>query len=198
MNLMQHESFRRDVARALAGHNFELTDDGRIYVPRAKAYLGGVFTHAVNGADRQVDPNLLPAAALIDVLGVYFKGSTQRTAFYLAPFSGSADPTGSLTGATFPATQTEFTNYSENARQVWTPPAGALASPAIDNSAAPGVFTVSSDAQTVWGFGLLTTAAKGDTNGLLVACSKFTNARTGLMTGDKLSVQYSFTATDAG
>lgn len=197
MNLMQHESFRRDVARALAGHRFDLADDGRIYVPAAKAYLGGVFTHDVNGLDRRVDPNLLPAAALIDVLNVYFKSGTQRTNFYLAPFSGSADPTGSLTGANFAATQTEFTNYSETARQAWTPPAGTLASAAIDNSAAPAVLTISADAQTVTGFGMLTTPGKSDGTGLLVACSKFASARTGLNTSDKLNVQYSFTATSA-
>src|SRR5574337_2069474 len=154
MNLMQHESFRRDVARALAGHHFELADEGRLYVPAAKAYLGGVFTHDVNGADPRVDPNLLPTEALIDVLTVYFKGGTQRTNFYLAPFSGNVDPAGSLTGANFAATQTEFTNYGETARQGWTPPGAALASAAIDNSAAPGVFTVSAAAQTVWGCGL--------------------------------------------
>lgn len=197
MNLMQHESFRRDVARALAGHRFELAEDGRIYVPAAKAYLGGVFTHDVNGLDRRVDPNKLPSAALIDVLNVYFKSGTQRTAFYLAPFSGSADPADSLTGANFAATQIEFTNYSENARQAWTPPAGALASAAIDNSASPAVLTISADAQTVTGFGMLTTPGKSDGTGLLVACSKFANARSGLLTGDKLNVQYSFTATSA-
>lgn len=197
MNLMQHESFRRDVARALAGHRFELADQGRIYVPATKAYLGGVFTHDVNGVDRRVDPNLLPTAALIDVLTVYFKSGTQRTNFYLAPFSGNVVPAASLTGATFPATQTEFTNYNETARQAWTPPTGALGSAAIDNSAAIGTFTVSADTQTVWGFGLLTTPGKSDTTGLLVACSQFASARSGLMTGDKLNIQYSFTATSA-
>lgn len=197
MSLMQHESFRRDVARALAGHHFEMAEDGRIFVPGAKAYLGGVFQHDVNGADPRVDPNKLPTAALIDLLTVYFKSGTQRTAFYLAPFSGTADPADSLTGANFTATQTEFTNYSETGRQAWTPPSGALASAAIDNSAAVGVFTISADTQTVWGFGLLTTPGKSDTTGLLVACSKFGSARSGLMTGDKLNVQYSFTATDA-
>lgn len=198
MNLMQLKSFRRDVARAVAGHQFELADKGRIFVPKARAYLGGVFQHDVNGADRRVDPNLLPSEGLIDILKVYFKSGTQRTAFYLAPFSGNVDPTDSLDGATFTETQTEFTNYSESARQAWTPPTGALADASIDNSASPGVFTVNADTQTVWGFGLLTTQAKSDTNGILVACSKFAAARTGLMTGDKLNVQYSFTATDAG
>lgn len=197
MNLMQHESFRRDVARALAGHTFEMADEGRIFVPSAKAYLGGVFTHDVNGLDPRVDPNLLPSAALIDVLTAYFKGGTQHANFYLAPFSGNVDPVASLTGATFAATQTEFTDYSETARQAWTPPSGALASAAIDNSASPATLTISAADKTVWGFGLLTTPGKSDGTGLLVACSKFTSARSGLNTGDKLNVQYSFTATSA-
>jgi hypothetical protein len=196
-NLLQHESFRRGVRHALASHGFELADRGRLYVPRERAFVGGVFVTDVNGRDRRVDHNLLPTAALIDLLSVYFKQGTQRTGFYLAPFSGNVAPTAALTGANFTVTQGEFTNYSEPARQTWTPPAAALGAASIDNSAAPSTFTVSVDTQTVWGFGMLTTSVKSDTTGVLVACSKFTAARSGLMTGDKLNAQYSFAATSA-
>lgn len=191
-------NLQRDVARALASHHFELADDGRLYVPAAKAFIGGVFRHNVNGADERIDPNLLPTNGLIDILNVYFKQGAQRTAFYLAPFSGNVDPVATLTGANFTATQTEFNDYSEGTRPAWTPPAGALAAASIDNGASPGVCTISVANSTVWGFGLLTTPAKDDVTGLLVACSKFATARSGLQVGDKLNVEYTITATDAG
>jgi hypothetical protein len=196
-NLLQHESFRRGLRHALASHNFELDGTGKVYLPSERAFVGGVFITDVNGRDRRVDHNLLPSAGLIDLLSVYFKQGTQRTGFYLAPFSGNVAPTAALTGANFTATQTEFTAYNEAARPVWTPPAAALSSPSVGNSAAPASLTVNVANSTVWGYGLLTTSPKSDTTGLLVACAQFAAARSGLQVGDVLNTQYSLTATSA-
>lgn len=198
MNLMLNQAFRGDVARALASHNFEPTEDGRLYVPVAKAYLGGVFSHDVNGADSRMDPNLLPDAALIDILAVYFNGGTQRTGFYIAPFNGSSDPSASLTADNFAGTLSEFTDYSENSRQVWTPPTGSLSAASIDNSAAVATFSISAANSSVTGFAMLTAQPKSSTDGLAVAATKLASPRSGLGVTDKLNVQYAFTATDAG
>lgn len=189
---------QRDVARALASHKYDVVGDGRIFVPKADAFIGGVFRHSVNGEDLRIDPNLLPTAGLIDILSVCFKQGAQRTAFYLAPFSGNVAPAATLTGANFTGTQTEFTDYSEASRPAWTPPNGALATAAVDNSASPAVCTISVAGSTVWGFGLITTQPKEDGTGLLMACSKFAAARDNLQVGDKLNVDYSITASDAG
>lgn len=197
MNAMLNANLRRDVAAALARHKYELVGDGRILVPAAKTYIGGVFTSDVNGHGRQVDPNLLVSQGLIDILSVYFKNATQRTAFYIAPFSGNVTPTAALTGANFTATQSEFTNYSQSSRVQWTPPGGAIMSPSLDNSASVATFNVSADNQNVYGFGLITSAPKGDVTGTLVACALLGAARTGLMTGDTLNVTYGFSATSA-
>lgn len=192
-----NRNLQRDVARALASHKFDVVGDGRIFVPKADVFIGGVFRHDVNGQDERIDPNLLPTNGLIDILSVYFKQGAQRTAFYLAPFANNVAPVDTLTGANFTATQGEFTNYSEDARPAWTPPAAALASAAVDNSASPAVCTISVANSTVWGFGLLTTSPKSDTTGILVACSQFAAARSALQVGDKLNVDYSITATGA-
>lgn len=196
MNLMHNQAFRKDIARALASHSFELTEDGRIYVPGTKAFMGGVFSCDVNGLDSVMSPNLLPDAALIDILAVYFKGGTQRTAFYIAPFSGSGTPQAGLTAADFPGDLTEFTDYSETGRQVWTPPTGALSAASIDNSAAAATFSVNTANSTIAGFAMTTAQAKSATTGLIVAATKLAAPKTGLGTSDKVNTQYAFTATD--
>lgn len=180
----------------MQSHKFDLDASG-IFLPGASVSFGGVFIHTLNGKDRRVDPNLLPTNALIDILNVYFRGGTQRTAFYVAPFANNVAPTADLTGATFTATQGEFIAYNEAARPTWTPPAAAPASAVIDNSAAPATLTINAANSTIWGFGLLTSQPKSDTTGVLVAASQFATARSGLAVGDTLSLQYAFSAANA-
>lgn len=198
---MKHFSaaLRNDIARALRGHTYEVVEGGRVLIPNAKVYVGGVFEHNVNGLDACVDPNLMVSEGLINLLVVQFRNHAQNTAYYLAPFAGNVAPVGTLTAANFASTQTEFTNYSEATRPQWTPPGADPVTPAIDNSASPGVCTINAAAQTVWGFGLIAGAsAKSATTGVLIAATQFAAARSNLNSGDKLNVTYSITATDAG
>lgn len=184
-----------DIGRAIRDHKHERVGDGRIFIPGAKAFLSGVFTHDLNGRDRRVCPNVVVNEGLDEVLETFFTASAAPTAFYLAPFTGNVTPTGALTAANFASTLTEYTDYSEATRVVWTP--GAVASQAIDNSASAATFTVSVAGGTVWGFGMLTAAAKSATTGLCVAATKDTAARTGLAIGDTLNTTYGFSASDA-
>lgn len=188
---------RRQLAAALAGHQFEFTDDARIFVPKHKVMLGGVFTTDKNGGDKSIDPNLVVNEGLVDILVVYFQQGSQRTAFYMAPFSGNVAPANGLTAATFASTQTEFTNYSEASRVPWTPPAAPVTTPTVGNSASVATITVNADNQSVWGFGLLTAQAKGAVTGVLVAAAQFSKVKN-VDSGDKLNSTYSFTAADAG
>src|SRR5690348_7652949 len=112
-NMGLSHNLRRDLQRALCSHKYDVMGDGRILLPRAQAIIGGVFDVDVNGRDRILSPNLLATEGLVDILKIIFQLGTQRTAFYLAPFSGNVDPTAALTAANFAATQTEFVNYSE-------------------------------------------------------------------------------------
>ncbi|MDN5939335.1 MAG: hypothetical protein L0H83_11830 [Salinisphaera sp.] len=163
-------------------------------MPGAKAFVGGVFTSWLNDGPKRVAPNIVVNQALDSVLDSFFVGTTPPTAFYLAPFSGNVTPAATLTAATFASTLTEFTDYSESTRQVWTP--GAVASQAVDNSASVATFTVSVAGGTVWGFGMLTASAKSATTGLCVAATKDAESRTGLAIGDTLNVNYGFAASD--
>jgi hypothetical protein len=189
------KAYRAEIGRALANFRFERTDDGRIYLPDQKAYIGGVFEHSVNGGDRAIDANLMMFASLDDILNVYFKVSAQRTAFYLMPFSANANPTQDLLSSTFNSALTEFVNYTQSARPAWTP--GTEASQSVDNSGAPATFTIASGGGTVWGAAMTTSSTKGGSGGLLICASKFTAARN-LLATDVLSLQYTLTASDAG
>lgn len=188
---------RRQIAQALLAHKYEAMPGGQILLPDHKLALGGVFTSDVNGGDRSIDPNRVVTEGLVNLLVTFFQRGAQAAGFYLAPFSGNVAPAATLNAANFATTQTEFTAYSEAARVVWTPPVANVTTPTIDNSASVATFTVNADAQTVWGFGLLTASAKSATTGVLVAASQFSQAKA-VNTGDKLNTTYSFTASDAG
>ena len=71
-------ALRRDIQRALRGHTYEIVGDGRILLPKAKAFVGGVFEHNVNGLDPRVDPNLMVNEGLLDILLIYFDAHAQR------------------------------------------------------------------------------------------------------------------------
>jgi len=189
--VMQH---RAEFARALRNFRYERTPTGILF-PEQRMHVGGVFTHRVNGQDAAVDPNVFTYEGLDDLLNVYFHGSTQPTTFYIAPFSGDVSPAQSLTAATFTATQTEFTNYTESTRVVWNE--AAAASQSITNAANPARFTIGTGGGTIWGAALATASTKSATTGKLPACAKFSDSRV-LLAGDKLDIEYALTAADDG
>ena len=165
-----NKTLRNTIARALHLRRFERTDDGRIYMPDSKLFVGGSFRSDVNGDDVRLMNNLFTAEGLTYVLGTSFQAAAQITAFYLAPFSGDITPDGTLTGANFALRQTEFTNYNEATRVAWAPPTAAITTPEIDNSAAPATFTNNLANATVWGFALMSSQVKRDTTGKCIAC----------------------------
>jgi len=188
--LMKH---RTELSRALRNGHFERMDGGQLLFPKSGLIAGGSFRTRINGGDEQIDPNILVYTGLDDILAVYFAQSAQRTAFYIAPFSGNVSPAQSLTAATFPATMTEFTNYTESARPVWAK--DPEASQNIANATTPARFTAGTGGGTVWGAALTTASAKSATSGLLVCCAKFEASRP-LLAGDKLDIEYAISALD--
>lgn len=189
-------ALQHDLSRALRTHRYERAPGNRVYVPGARVFVGGAFAHTLNGADRRVIANDMCKEGLIDVMKVVFAQGSQRTAFYMAPFSGTTTPDpDTLTAANFASTQTEFTAYSQSARPTWTP--GTITTPQADNSGSPGLITISTADSTIWGFALLTASAKSATTGVLYCCAKDSAARDNLRAGDKLNTEYDIVATDA-
>lgn len=188
-----------ELARAIRNRRYEHTEDGRVLFPDQQLFVGGVFRTDVNGKDVRILPNVFTKEGLIYVLSTSFQGKAQTTAFYLAPFLGDVAPDGNaLTGANFAATQSEFTAYDEATRVPWVLPTDPITAASLDNSASVATFSINADNSTVWGFALLTAAAKSAVTGKCIACFKDATARDNLRNGDKLNIQYAITAADAG
>lgn len=178
--------------RAIRNKHYEETPNGVLF-PRMGAFVAGQYTTWVNDRDMQVDPNVVPAEGIAQIL----KSGLNGTPCYIAGFTQNVTPNGSLTAALFDTNLTEFTDYDESTRRAWTVPTDPV-SGAYSNSASPAVFTTSTGIVDldVYGAGLLTQAAKEATTGKLIAASKFSSKRT-LNAADKLTIQYDLSATSA-
>lgn len=195
-DLLRH---RMEFARAIDNHQYELTPQG-VHFPKQRVFVCGQFDTWVNGADHQVDPNVVPTEALNYLLKAGFKASGATSTWYIAPFLNNTTPLANLTAALFDSTLNEFTAYTEAARQAFTLPADPTAG-VFDNSAAPAVFTADNTVGTgagvdVYGAGILSVSTKEATGGVLACASKF-NAARNLKATDKLTIQYTISATSS-
>jgi hypothetical protein len=111
----------------------------------------------------------------------------------IAAFAADVTPPATLTAANFNSTLTEFTNYSEATRPVWTLD-GASTAQLLQNDASPALFTVAGGAQTaIYGAVLHTNNVKSGTNGVIIAGAKAPAAFTGLATGFEVKIKYRLT-----
>lgn len=197
---MSKSTLKRELNRAVANHRFEQTEDGGIFVPRAGLRLQGFFDLAVNDESPEVFPNMIVGQYLQSALEQLFGSTSKIGTYYLAPYAGNVSPATGWTAANFTSNSTEFTNYDETERQEWV--TGAVTEAAgvysIGNAASKAQFTIGAGGQTtIWGAGLLSTAAKSSTAGVLVAASKAASARDSLVDGDVITLGYTLTLTDA-
>lgn len=191
-----------DAARAIRNNKYDFSAERGLYIPGARAFIGGAFRTrvALGGAefgDPALDPNRVVTEGLIDILKVYFAGGTQKTAFYLAPYSGNVSPQASWTAANFAANATEFTGYTSATRVQWTPTTPTTAA-SVGNSANVSASTITLNATgNIYGMAMIAGAnAKGGTTGTLVAASPFANPRLNMASGDKLGIEYVLSAID--
>lgn len=118
------------------------------------------------------DKNRVVDQGLNHMLNAGVLGTGIISAWYIAPFAAAVTPAANLTAATFTATLTEFTNYTEPARPQWVQDAAATAL-VLENATAPALITVGSGPQTtIWGSGLLSASPKSSTAGTLLAAAR--------------------------
>lgn len=188
---------RHEFARAVANHQYEVTDQGILF-PKQKAFVGGMFHTWINGGDHQVDPNLIPTEGLNYLLSVAVKNSSPIAAWYVALFSGNYTPVAGITGETFASAATEFEDYDEVTRVEFVD--GTVSAGSVSNSASKANFTISTGvaAQNLYGAALLQDSAKGsgDVGDKILAISRFASTRVVNAT-DVLSVQYTLSVTSS-
>lgn len=184
---------RREFARAVANHKYEVSPSGLLF-PNQKVFVGGVWETTQNYADPDMSPNIIPTEGLNHILSVLVAGGSQVTTWYVALFSGNVTPGASYTAANFASNATEITTgYSESTRVAYTE--GSVSAGAVDNDASRAEFT-STATQTAYGGALLSVSTKGSTSGTLLAAARFSASRS-LVSGDTLQVKYTLSATSS-
>lgn len=179
------------------GRKFEVTENGQLYMPESRVFLGGVFEHELirNGESLGVqrDANLVTNEGLDHVLSVLLAGGTQVSPWYVGLFEGNYTPVAGDTAATFVASSTESTAYDEAARQAYVE--AAPSSQSVTNSSNKATFTMNAT-KTIYGAFLASASAKSATTGTLLSASRFSSSRA-VVDNDQLLVTYTFSAADA-
>jgi hypothetical protein len=143
--------------------------------------------------DEWEDHNIIPTQGLNHILSVTCNGGAQVATWYVGIFEGNYTPVAGDTMATFVASSTETTAYTEAARPAWveaTPAAGSTT-----NSASKAEFTMNAT-KTIYGAFLSSTATKAGTTGTLLSASRFATAKTA-DSGDILRVTVTMTLTSS-
>lgn len=156
-------------------------------------YLVEVISPDGTVRDSETVHNLVPAEGLNYILGAATKGVTQTSNWYVGAYEGNYTPVGTDTAATFVASATESTAYSETVRQTLT--LGTVSAGAADNSASPAQFTFTAN-KTIYGGFISSSAAKGGTTGTLLSAVKFASAKT-LAADDILQITAGFALTSS-
>lgn len=192
---MQHTSLGRDIARALASNNYEMTGEG-ILVPGANVELRGEYFHSVNGGEETIDKNLLTSQFLNYLLMCGLHTQSKITSWYLSLFAGNVTPAVNWTAASYPAAASEIVSgtegYAQTNRPLFNGTAGA--GNQIDNlTGGKAQFTIVTASQlVVRGAALCSDQLKGSTNGVLASASRFAVDRT-LLNGDNFELGYRVT-----
>jgi len=142
--------------------------------------------------------NIVVTAGLNDALDKHFKASSYTSAWYVGLLSGTPTVDAGDTMGTH-AGWTEIVAYDELVRQTLT--LGSISGGSVSNTAAPAVFTISTNSTTVGGAFLSNGSAKatdsGYNTGVLYGAGAFTGGNKTLSDGDSLSITVTLTATAA-
>ena len=162
------------------------------------AKAGGVYTIKCfdkNGNLKWEDSthNLVVNVSLKDMNDKYFLGSSYTAAWYIGLYGAAAsnNPAASDTMSSH-AGWTEVTDYSQSTRPACTFGVPTTADPSVaTNSASPASFSINGTT-TVGGAFLTSNSTKGGTTGTLFSASDFTGGDRSVVSGDTLTVTYTF------
>jgi hypothetical protein len=164
----------------------------------AAVRAGGVFVVECFDKDgnlkwREENHNLVVNVGLQDMNAKYFTGSSYTAAWYIGLYgSGSTnDPAASDTMSSH-AGWTEVTAYSQSTRPACTFGVPTTADPSVaTNSASPASYSINGTT-TVGGAFLTSNNTKGGTTGTLFSAGDFTGGDRSVVSGDTLTVTYTF------
>lgn len=143
--------------------------------------------------DSETVHNLMPTEGLNHTLSVLLAGGAQAATWYVGLFEANYTPVAGDTAATFPASATETTTYTEATRVAFVP--GTISGGAVTNSASRAEFTSNSN-KTVYGAFLSSASGKGATSGVLLSAAKFATSKT-FDSGSIIRVTVGFTTSSS-
>jgi hypothetical protein len=163
---------------------------------RVKA--GGFFTVECFDKDgnlkwKEENHNLVVNVGLQDMNAKYFTGSSYTAAWYIGLYGAGASntPAASDTMSSH-AGWTEVVAYSQSTRPACTFGTPTTADPSVaTNSASPASFSINGTT-TVGGAFLTSNSTKSGTTGTLFSASDFTGGDRSVVSGDTLTVTYTF------
>ena len=163
-----------------------------------RAGAGGVFHAKCFDKDgnlkwEAVSHNLVVNVGLQDMNAKYFTGSGYTAAWYIGLYGAGAtnNPAASDTMSSH-AGWTENTTYSNANRPTCTFGTPTTADPSVaTNSASPATFNINGST-TIGGAFLTTSNTKGGTTGTLFSAADFSTGDRAVISGDTLTVTYTF------
>ena len=174
-------SRNKELIRQLDAGRYEETEGGILI---GSSFLGRGKYHAfVDGVHVETTHNKIPKEALIYFLRTGLLGRSQVTQFYLALYSGAVSPSDNWTAANFASNASEITSstegYSNSTRPEWIPDTSTPTDPVVANLNTLATFDiVCSSSLNISGAALLTSSAKGGTDGVLISATRFNNVHT--------------------
>jgi hypothetical protein len=196
------KAFMRDARRALSNNRHEIAEDGAIYIPGSRAFIGGAFGHAYAppgegfGVKTIGKPNRVVGEGLNKILNL-LGGHASSAGLFLAPFSGNVAVPGTWLGSNWAGLAQEFTAYAPATRLPWTTVPSTAQQ--LTNAAALAASTLTFNAggpYIIRGAALAEASAKGATTGPLIAATRFDADLTGMMGGGRLALEYGLSAVD--
>ena len=169
----------RLVRREVANRQYEIADEGTLFLPKSKIWIGGQFEHDVLRGGKLLGavraPNIVVNQGLNALLDIMFHAATQITAWYVGIYEGNYTPVATDTAATITA--------------------NSASGQSITNAASKATFTINAT-KSVYGAFLASASAKSATTGTLFSASKFSAARA-VVDDDQLLLTYVLSASDA-
>lgn len=142
---------------------------------------------------KEENHNLVVNVGLQDMNAKYFTGSSYTAAWYIGLYGAGASntPAASDTMSSH-AGWTEVTDYSQSTRPACTFGTPTTSDPSVaTNTASPASFSINGTT-TVGGAFLTSNNTKGGTTGTLFSASDFTGGDRSVVSGDTLTVTYTF------
>ena len=196
-NLDRHiPEFRRDIAK----ERYDIGPEG-ILLKKSSVLISGLYVEGIKGKPEsfRAHRNLIVDEGIAHILNTICGTATKISAWYIAPFSGSASPAANWTAANFASNATEITSTSEGFSETTRQQAsfGTASGGVINNYSSKASFTINcTTTLNILGAGLLSVNTRGGTTGTLLSAVKFSSAR-GLADDDIWQAGYQVSLTDS-